>query len=419
MGDFVLSFEITAYGEQADMINDFEHEFQGYVGGFGSGKTVAMLSKAILFASMTPGCVSVILEPTFSQLESIVFDKFEEMLNEYEIPFTSKKTPFPRYWLEFEEGIHEIRMYGAENYKRIVGFSCNAVHIDEAETIDYDVLKKAFHACIARMRDGEGFKFLAMYSTPDQKGFMHEIFEGKPLEGSVLYRGNTELNPFLKDDSYVRRIKSIYPKKLWPAYLHGIWSNVGVTRVFDDFDAEMNGSTRIVKDNDILHLGIDFNTNVMACTVFVIENGNPIAVDEFYGDRDTASLIVSIKKRYSKHKLFIYPDPSGTQEHSNAPSSNMTQLKIAFGNRRVIYHKKAPPVITRMNCVNALICTGDEVRRFKVNTKKCKKLTKALEEHPLKDGIPNKKYRYDDCSDSMGYFLFTKFEVRRPSVRIR
>jgi len=413
----MADFEITAYDEQADMITDFTHQFQGYVGGFGSGKTIAMLSKAILFASMTPGCTSVILEPTFSQLESIVFDKFEEMLDDFEIPYTSKKTPFPRYWLEFEDGIHEIRMYGAENYKRIVGFSCNAVHIDEAETIDPDILQKTFNACIARMRDGEGFKFLAMYSTPDRKGYMWEIFEENPIDDSILYRGDTEANPFLLDDSYVKRIKSIYPKKMWPAYLKGQWSNFGTDLVYYSFDKELNGSTRTIKDTDILHIGIDFNIRKMAATVFVIENGYPIAVDEFFGDRDTAHLIISIKKRYPKHRMFIYPDPTGAAEKTNAPSSDMVQLQTAFGRRQVIFHKKSPEVPTRINCVNGMICNGDNFRMFRINTQKCPKLTDALENQPNKNGRPYKDYKHDDCADSMGYFLFTKFEIKKPTIR--
>lgn len=370
-----------------------------------------------MFASKSPGLTSVVMEPTFGMLASIIIPDLEEMLEELEIPYTSRKSPFPQYFLQFEDGVHEIRMYSAENYMRLVGFKCAAIFLDEFETIEKKLALEIYRKCVARLRQGEGFKFMAFFTTPDQFGFCYDFFVESPEDYKALYRGKTTEN-FLLPQDYIDGLYEAYPANLIDAFLNGEWVNLNADRVYDQFDRQMNGSTAEVEKDDILYIGIDFNVNIMAATVFIIDDGNPIAVDEFYGSRDTSQLIKEIRKRYPKHEIMIYPDASGTAEKTNAPSSDIQQLRAEFGRQKVRHHKKNPLIETRINCVNNLILNGKGVRRFKVNIKKCPNLTKALEQQPYKDGKPDKKYEYDDCSDSMGYFLFTQFQVSRPSVKI-
>jgi len=410
--------DIPLLPTQYAMVNDFTHDRQMFVSGYRGGKTFSMLVKIILFASMNLGKKSIVMEPTHTMLSSIVIPDLEIMLDDLQIPYTSRKNPFPQYFLEFEDGVHEIRMYSAENHNRIRGFECCAIYLDEFESIEKALAGEIYRKCVARLSEGDGFKFISMYSTPDAKGFCYTHFVEEPAPNKMLYQASTTENFFLPD-GYVESLLRDYPANLVDAYVKGLWVNLSENRVYEDFNFELNNTTRIVKPNDILHIGIDFNHKKMPATVIVVESGDPLAVDEFFGDRDTAALIISIKKRYPKHTLYIYPDASGIAEKTSAASSDIAQLRLAFGSRNVKTLRKNPLIQTRINCVNRLICDGSNKRRLRVNSKTCPLLTKGLENQPYgKDGKPDKRHESDDTNDSLGYVLFTIFDVKKPSMRI-
>lgn len=403
---------------QHKMVNDWTHDRQLYISGYRGGKTFSMLAKIILNASLNLGRKSIVMEPTHQMLAMIVIPDLEEMLEDLEIPYTKRMSPFPQYWLEFENGIHEIRMLSAENHNRIRGFSAQAIFLDEFETIEKDLATEIFRKCVARLSEGPGFKFIAMYSTPDQKGFCYQHFVEEPAPNKILYQTSTTENFFLPD-GYVETLLRDYPANLVDAYVKGLWVNLSDNRVYENYDRELNGSTRIVTEKDILHIGIDLNIRKMPATVFVIDNSDPIAVDEFFGSRDTQALIIAIKERYPKHKIILYPDSSSKAEKTNAASSDLAQFKKAFGNRQVISFTKNPLIQTRLNCVNSMILDGNGLRRFKVNAAKCPLLVKGLENQPYnKEGKPDKRHESDDTMDSMGYFLFAKYQVKRGSIRV-
>jgi len=413
--------EIVLLDHQYDCVNDFTHKRQAFCGGYGAGKSHAMLSKVLLWASMSPDLMSIVLAPTFSDLQAYTIVDFETMLEDYDIPYEVKYTPFPKYFLYFEDGMHEVRMLSAENHSKLKGFECSAFFFDEFETIKKDIANIIYQKALGRLRQGHGFKFMAFYSTPDRLGFMYDFFyensiSDNPNKDIILYHGNTEANPYVPKD-YIDGLYEAYSSNMVDAFIHGRWVNLTGSRVYEQFDEDLNASTRTVKKDDVLHIGIDFNIRVMAATCFVITNGQPKAIDEFHGDRDTAQLINSIKKRYPNHVIHIYPDASGIAEKTNAPSSDISQLILAFGKRNIHHPKANPLVSTRINSVNGMICNGHGKRKLKVNKKTCPKLWKALMHQPVKNGKPDKAFAEDDHADSMGYFIFQKFEIKRPTIK--
>ena len=76
---------------------DTEHRKLALVCGFGAGKTYALVSKSILLASMNVGHISAIFEPTAPMLRDILMRTMNDLLDEWQIPYTFRASPLPEY----------------------------------------------------------------------------------------------------------------------------------------------------------------------------------------------------------------------------------------------------------------------------------------------------------------------------------
>lgn len=77
-----------------------------------------------------------------------------------------------------------------------------------------------------------------------------------------------------------------------------------------------------------LHVGMDFNVLKMAAVVYVIRDGNPIAVDELVDVRDTPEMARMIVERWKSknHAITVYPDASG--QNTSSKSASESDLSI-------------------------------------------------------------------------------------------
>ena len=124
---------------QKQFCDDTEHRKLALVCGFGAGKTHALVSKACILAAMNVGHVSAIFEPTAPMLRDILQRTMNELLEQWEIPYTFRASPLPEYTLHFEEGNHSILLRTILTYQRLRGQNLCAVGFDEADTVgQYD-----------------------------------------------------------------------------------------------------------------------------------------------------------------------------------------------------------------------------------------------------------------------------------------
>ena len=106
---------------QQTFCKDVEHRKLALVCGFGAGKTYALVSKAIILASMNIGCISAIFEPTSPMVRDILIRTLNELLEQWQVPFTFRASPLPEYQLQFKEGIHTILLRTILTYQRLRG----------------------------------------------------------------------------------------------------------------------------------------------------------------------------------------------------------------------------------------------------------------------------------------------------------
>ncbi len=428
--------EIALLRHQKQFVDDTTTREIALVGGFGCGKTEALIYKAITLSALCagkllPDGIGLLIEPNDTQLRTLLRPRFESIVEALGIPFTVKNSPRLIYTLHFDAGDVPILMMpagsGADSFR---GFQCAFAGVDEADTLDPDNLWDLWISLSSRMRGvaDPTYKHYQLFATTTPEGFgfcytnwVSDVEERPELTASrKLVKGKTRWNPFLPDD-YVSSLENRYPKALLTAYLEGDFVNLEGNIVYTEFDRVLNSTTRTLEDFDprsIIHIGIDFNNNKTCGIVCIVENGTVYVVDEITAQKNTKALIEEIKERFKGRQIAVYPDAAGRQQSTNADQSNIQLLKDAGLN--VCANAKNPRVSNRVASVNAMFCNAKDDRKAFVNIKNAPVLTKALETQKYKNGEPDKKHDQDHPPDAFGYFIWYRFPITgRPLASVR
>jgi len=419
--------EIELLLHQQLFVDDTTTREVALVGGFGCGKTEALIYKALTLSALCAGKlkddgIGLLIEPNDTQVRQLLRPRFESIVNSLNIPYTVKNSPRLIYTLEFEEGDVPILMMpagsGADSFR---GFQCAFVGVDEADTLDSDNLWELWISLSSRMRgctdvNYEHYQLFAT-TTPEGYGFCYQnwvsdLDERPELSSSrKLIKGKTKWNPFLPSD-YISNLEARYPKNLLSSYLEGEFVNLEGNIVYVEFDRVLNSTDRTIADfdpNSILHIGVDFNNNKTCGIVNIIENNCVYTVDEITSQKNTKALIEEIEERYPDRMIYIYPDAAGRQNTTNADQSNLQMLKET--RFKVFANAKNPRVSNRIASVNAMYCNAKDERKAFINVKKCPVFIKSIEQQKYKNGEPDKKHDLDHPADAHGYFIWYRFPI--------
>lgn len=194
-------------------------------------------------------------------------------------------------------------------------------------------------------------------------------------------------------------------------------------RVYKAFAPE-NVSQDIGDNGGTILVGMDFNVDPMtavACSKvgdelhvwdeIVIRNGNTIEMAQ------------EIRRRWPDRDIAVYPDPSGKARKTSAPVGQ-TDFTILRDHRlRVVAPPAAPPVVDRMNEVNALFCNAEGRRRLFVHSS-CSALIECLEGLVYKasksgetTNLPDKSLNIDHIGDALGYLVHAEFPLVKRTLQ--
>jgi len=419
--------ELELLRHQQQFVDDTTTREIALVGGFGCGKTEALIYKALMLSSLCAGNlkddgIGLLIEPNDTQVRQLLRPRFESIVNTLGIPFTVKNSPRLIYTLEFEAGNVPILMMpagaGADSFR---GFQCAFAGVDEADTLDSDNLWDLWISLSSRMRGCKDNSYqhyqLFATTTPEGYGFCYQnwvsdLDERPELSATrKLIKGKTKWNPFLPDD-YITNLEARYPKNLLSSYLEGDFVNLEGNIVYVEFDRVLNGTDRTLASFDpgsIIHIGVDFNNNKTCGIVAVIEDNLVYWIDEITGMKNTKALIEEIQERFKDRTVYVYPDAAGRQMSTNADQSNIQMLKDS--GLKVFAHAKNPRVSNRISSVNAMFCNARDERKAFVNSKQCPVLVKSIEQQKYKNGEPDKKHDLDHPCDALGYFVWYRFPI--------
>lgn len=384
-----------------------EARFPSIIAGLGAGKTRAGTARALIKMAQSPGANIGFFLPTYDLLKLRAMPGMMDDLEMCGIPYTVNKSD---YRISIP-GLGFVIFRSYDRPERIVSFEVAHSIVDEIDTIKKEQAMLVWRKITERTRQDIGEQnSIGLITTPDQgyNGFAYHHAIKNAGEHHDTIRAKTTDNPFLPE-GYVEQIRSNYDPILADLYINGEIVSLTRNKVYHFFDRNKHHTNRVIQESDkALHIGLDFNIGGCCAVVFVIEAGNPIAVDEFVS-HDTQDVILNIKAKYPGKNCIVYPDASGKAGRTNASQSDIAMIEKA--GIPVDVPQANPAVRDRINSVNGLLSHN----RFMVNTDKCPELTYALEAQGYTEkGEPEKLTDHpaiDDWNDGMGYFIHRRYPI--------
>jgi hypothetical protein len=394
---------------QLAFADDATTQILGISAGYGAGKTRALCAKAVMLAAANQGFIGAVMEPTGPLIRDIWQTDFDNFLELYSIPYSFRASPLPEYILHLPGGDTKILCRSFENWQRIIGLNLAWVLADEIDTVTPSIADKAFPKILGRLRSGNVRQFGAA-STPEGFRWMWKTFgsdDGKARIDRQLIKMRTSDNPHLPPD-FIERLEANYPPSLLRAYLDGEFVNLTTGQVYDRFDRSRHVFSKLPPiDREPLRVGIDFNISNMSAVIAIRDAKRLTVVDEISGAHDTDALAQEIRRRYPSHRVYIYPDASGSSRSTNATQTDIQILEsYGFSNQSP---RANPPVRDRVVAVQALLENGKGEIRLQVH-QSCKRLIECLELQSYTDkGDPDKDAGFDHMNDALGYLVWREF----------
>ena len=248
--------------------------FSGFVGGYRSGKTFIGCVKLWKLAAAHPGIKLGYFAPTYPQVRDIFYDTIEEVGNEFSDHAGMLCT------VDINKSEHTVKLIiggdvyatvkcrSMEHPHRIVGFDISHALIDEIDCMKKEKADAAWKKIVARMssvRDDYPVNTVDFTTTPEGFNWMYEFFVKQLREKPELKRfyslvkASTLKNRKNLPDDYIDKLYATYPSNLVDAYVNGEFVNLTSGGVYTCYDRKLNNTDRTVKDNDHLHIGMDFN----------------------------------------------------------------------------------------------------------------------------------------------------------------
>lgn len=352
-----------------------------------------------------------------------------------EIAFRRMKAAMPRQvyrsndterWIELVHNGARLWFKSGEKPDNLFGEDVHSAVIDEASRVreeSWHAVRSTLTATEGPVRiignvKGRGNWFYAM-ARRAQKGSpgMHysRITAHDAVAAGILNQAEI-------DDARVQYPPSVF-RELYeaePSDLSGL--------VYKSFSAE-NYDGGLVDDGlSPIMVGMDFNVDPMTAVI------GRRAVDEFLifdeivvRDSNTEQMAREIRNRYpAPRPVTVYPDPSGNSRKTSAPVGQTDFAILRQFDFAVQAPKAAPPVIDRINSVNALCCNAAGQTRLRVNPNGAPLLVESLENLTYKPNtsIPNEaqvghsRMQLVHETDALGYVVHMEFPIiqRRLSV---
>lgn len=394
------------------------HKFRAFVAGFGSGKTWVGSAATCKHFWEYPKVNSGYFAPSYPQIRDIFYPTIEEVAFNWGLRTKIKTSD------------KEVSFYSGRKYRgtticrsmddpgSIVGFKIGHGLVDEFDLLTMEKALLAFRKIIARMRYKiDGLKNgIDIATTPEGFKATYKLFVedliAKPDKANSygLIHASTYDNEANLPHDYISSLIEAYPEQLIDAYLKGQFVNLLSGTVYRNFDRFRNHSTETIQPREPLYIGMDFNVEHMAATVYVRRGKVWHAVSELYDLLDTPDMVKVIKSKWPDHKITVYPDASGkNRKTTGAATSDIEILRTA--GFTINAHDSNPLVKDRVNAANKAF--SDKL--VMVNTKECPVTTRCLEQQAYdKHGEPDKTSGQDHQNDATTYPIAYEMPIIRP-----
>lgn len=396
-------------------LNVLPTKYRAYVGGFGSGKTFVGCLDLLIFAGRYPGTVQGYFGPTYPSIRDIFYPTFEEAaeLMGYRVRIVESNKEAHLYRGRKYYGTIICR--SMDNASSIIGFKIARALVDEIDTLPKDKANLAWKKIIARLRlvipgvvNGVG-----VTTTPEGFLFAYERFAQDPTESYSMVQASSYENADRLPPDYIPTLLESYPEQLARAYINGEFVNLKSGPVYRCYERVRNRSRETIQEKEPLFIGMDFNVEHMAATVYVKRTNGWHAVAELNELLDTPDMCAAIKRNWKDHRITVYPDASGdSRKTTSATTSDISILRQ--NGFTVLVNASNPPVRDRVNAANAAFAA----QSVWINDRAAPVTARCLEQQAWdKNGEPDKKSGFDHQNDATTYPIIYELPVRKPYVQ--
>lgn len=386
-------------------VADDQTRFRVVVAGRRFGKTHLSI-RELCYHAKDPGKDVWYVAPTYKMARQIVWRKLKNKLQDLNWVAKTNETELTIVLVNGST----IALKGADNYDSLRGVGLDFIVLDEFADID----PEAWYETLRPTLSDKGGKALFIGTPKGIGNWAYEIYQNT-LEDPEHWRSYsfTTIDGGQVPESEIEQAKRDLDERTFrQEYLATFETFSG--RIYYSFDRQANTRKYIGNTPETLYVGMDFNIDPMSAVVATRAGDTLHIIDEVrLFSSNTQEMVQELKQRFPKSKLWVYPDPAGSQRKSSA--GGLTDITILANAGFVV---KAPrshtPVRDRINAVNSRLCDTIGIRRLFIDPK-CKYTIEGLERQTYKEGSsqPDKESGYDHMNDALGYMVDYLFPVRK------
>lgn len=385
----------------------------GFIGGLGSGKTLALCHEALKLSRINAGCLGIVAAPTYRMLDDTVLPTFFDFVcNPEKVNFQKAKMQ-----VDFPNG-SRIIFRSLEHPDRLRGPNAAWSLIDEAPLCR----ERAFDIVLGRVRDPRAkLRQVKIVGNPRGFNWVYKRFVEQPLAGYRLFRTSTYENPTLPPE-YIRTLQGSYGANLAAQELGGEFVSLeGLVYPFSRKLHVIPGLRERCEAQQLpLYGSMDFGW------------ANPTAVLDFHvseflnedGQRDTEVYLTSefYETHVSNERLADYLkakdyewvscDPAGRQRRQEADGKSMVRSLRSRGAPTI--RTKSSGILTGVRVVSRFM--QDDLGRVRLFVdSRCTNFIREVEAYTWQEtaeGKPDKenpKEGEDHAADALRYFFIVRF----------
>jgi phage terminase large subunit len=380
--------------------------FKTVVAGRRTGKTTLAI-RELCYHAREPEKVCWYVAPSYRQAKQIAWVKLKKIItdlrwnkriNEAELTITLKNNS-------------RICLRGADNPDSLRGVGIDFLVLDECADIDEHSWTEVLRPTLS---DTKGKALFC--GTPKGMNWFHTLYnrgldDAEKEWNSYLF---TTLQGGWVDQQEIDQARQDLDAKTFRQEYEATWETYSGI-VYYGFDMKDSvRSFQIPEEQNVYHIGIDFNLDPMSAVVSFIHQGIVFVFDEItIWSSNTDELVEEIHNRYKLKKIFAYPDPASRQRKTSA--GGRTDLSIL---QNAGFITKVPgrhmPIRDRINSVNSKFLNAAGHRGIIIHPK-CKNLLNSVSKQVYKEGtnLPDKTQGFDHMNDALGYLVSFLFPITR------
>ena len=385
-------------------VADDQARFRVLVTGRRFGKTTLAI-RELCYTARIPGRVCWYVAPSYRQAKQIAWVKLKKILQDLR---WVNKINEAELTVSLKNG-SRICLRGADNPDSLRGVGIDFLVLDECADIQESAFTEVLRPTLSDTKGNALFigtpKGMNWFYDLYQRGQTQTEEEWSSYQFTTLDGGWVEPEEIeqARKDLDVKTFRQEY-QATWENY-SGVIYNFSIKDNVRDFQEPL--------DNNIIHIGMDFNLDPMSAVVSHIKDGVVNVFDEIQiWSSNTDEMCSEIHRRYPGKKIFVYPDPSAKARKTSAGGkTDLSILTNAGFICKVMPRHMA--VRDRINSVNAKLCSASGKRDIYIHPK-CKNMLNSIAKQTYKEGttLPDKTQGYDHFTDSLGYLISFLYPIK-------